>query len=545
MKTRAGLLAGCLACLITLSGQAGAQPSPEPPPPPPSEQPATTPLEQAAPVPTAEQVAPHAPVEVSPALASPDPVTMAIEQTYKPATRPTGIAALEQLWQRAADRAGARRALARALSWERRLDDALGHYDGLLAERRELDVELTLERLQVLAWMGRSDEAEAGYLAVIEQQPSNATAHAGVARMRRWRGRPLAALSAARRAVDLSPTDAIARDELALAYVALGMPDAARETVRGAPSASAETTAAIARATRVELTASTTATSDSFGIVRMSPRAKAVWGHSPDLRLQVGGGSTHMRGNGEALDYGVVGLGLSLVRARLESGVSVAAYSGRGLLLGEIGAHVVVRAHDRMKLTIGARRRPFLEVAEPLTTGEAAFFAAGAGATMLAAVARRGVDEVRVGANAAPHRGIYVYADARGMRLSDGNAGFTVASGAGADMLALVGVEAPIGLIARIDSFATGYSETRPDYFSPASFHSEMIGGQLVFRSRTVMLAGYGGANVSLGKPTSGWTAGTAIELTFASIALSARAERRDDIAYTAARAWLAMTGAL
>jgi hypothetical protein len=466
----------------------------------------------------------------------------AIQLTYGATTRAQGIAILERSWALAADLHGARLALARALSWDRRFDEALGHYDALLAMHPTLELEL--ERLQVLMWRGDVREAQAGYERLASAHPTDASAQTGLARALRWQGRPLAALARARRAVAIAPDATSGRDELALVYTALGLPDAATDAIGGrAPSK--EVQAAIEEARRPQLSASTTATTDSFGIDRVAPRAKATWGHTPDLRLQVGGGSTHMRHGDDTLHYAVLAGELALLRPHVELAIGGAGYTVKPSPLGEISGRATIRPIDKLSLTVGLRRRPFLELAEPLATNEAAFFAATSGATMLEAVSRRGVDEARLGGNVAPRPGMYLYTDARLLRLSDGNTGYTVVSGAGIDVLALLGVTGPIAVIARADSFATGYRMQRPDYFSPGSFHNEMFGAQLAFRQRAFTAAAYGTSNTSLGTDLYGWSFGGALDATIGSVVLSIRAERRDDLAYQLSRGWLAVTGKL
>lgn len=487
---------------------------------------------------------PAAPVR---AAAPRDPVAAAIQQTFDATTRKAGIAALERLWPGAADRSSARHALARALSWERRLDEALTHYDALVRERPSPDLEVALERLQILSWQGRVAEAEAGYLTLVAGYPHSAAAHVGLARMRHWQGRPLAALEAARRAVALAPADGPAREELASAYLALGLPHAARDAIAGASTPKDEVTAAIARARRLEQSTAAVASADSFGVERLALRAKLAWRAAGDVRIELGGGSSHLRRTGEALDYGVAGVALSLARPRVELGASAAAYGGTGLLLSEAGVFATVRAHEQLRLTLGGRRRPLLEAAEPLATGEAAFFAAGsAGATTLAAVARRGVDELRIGLNGSARRGVYAYADGRAMRLTDGNVGYSTAGGLGADVLALVGLDVSVSLVARADSFAVGYRDARPDYFSPPQLDGHVVGGQLIVRLDHLVVSANAGATFSLGQMTEpGWTAGGGLEGTFGRFSIMGRVERRDDIAYASRRAWLAIVMAL
>lgn len=467
----------------------------------------------------------------------------AIEQTHAPATRVAGIATLARTWQRARDLAAARRALARALSWDGRFAEALAHYDALA--RGSSDTELRLERLQVMSWAGQTSAAEDGYRALLVEQPDNATAHAGLARMQRWQGRTLAALGSARRAVERHSADGTSREELGLAYAALGLPDAARTATAPLEKRSAELARAIADADRVEIAVASAASSDSFGVDRLAPRARVAWTVSPDVRVQIGAGSAHLRTHTEALDYGLAGMRIAKAAPRLEIGASAVAYAGKDMLLGEASASCALHLHDSFRVVLGARRRPLLEPGDPLATDESAYFAAGSGATMPLAVARRGVDEARVSASLAPHRALYAYGDARAMMLSDDNRGYAVATGAGLDVLALAGASSRVGLVARLDSFATGFDHERPDYFSPARFHSELVAAQLKLALAPVVMSLYGGANVRLGSSAAGWTAGGTLDLHVGPITLQARGERRDDLAYSSARAWLAIASRL
>lgn len=474
-----------------------------------------------------------------------DAAREAIPATYKPATRAAAIEILERGWMHAEDSQGARRALARGLSWEGRLDAALAHYDALVRALPE-DVELALERLQVMMWMGNTRDAEAGYIALLARDPQNGSAHAGLARIRRWQGRPLAALHAARRAVAVAPRDATARQELALSYAQLGQPDAAHTALDGIAAKDVDTIRAIRRARQPTVAAAAVATTDSFGIDRISPRARASWAASPDVRLHVGGGSTHLRTAAEQLAHGVLAAGVSRPRAHYELAMTAAAYASPRTVMADLGASASVRPYDHIRVSLGGRRRPLLEPAEPLATDEGAFFASASGITMPGAVVGLYVDELRLSGNAAPARGSYAYVDARGLRVGDGNAGYVVASGLGLDLLAIDGHRGPLSLVARIDSFVTGFRETRAEYFSPASFHSELLGGQVAVRGAKIGVTAYGGINVSLGSSaTMGWTAGGLLEIGGSDLRLQGRFERRDDLAYTAQRAWLALTGSL
>lgn len=478
-------------------------------------------------------------------------VDAAIALTKQPATRAEGIAELATLWRTAIDPHAARQALARALSWAGRLDEALEHYDALVGDDRSDDVQLALERLQVLEWKGRADDAEAGYLALADRHPDAIAAQLGVIRMRRWRGRiePLHALAVARRA----PDDKAAREEAANAYLALGLPYAARDAFAGDPPPG-ELDAQIARASQPQLATAVIASSDSFGVDRLSPRAKVTLPLPHGVAIELGGGSSHLRRSGGALDYGVAAAALSLATPRIALGVAAGLYAGSDASPGgeagvpaEASAFVTLRAHDRLQLTLGARRRPFLEPSEPLATGETAFFSAGSGGatSTLAAVTQHSVDELRLAANAVPFLGSYVYLDGRLLKVSDGNTGQSGAAGAGIDVLALAGVT-NVGLVARVDSFYLGYAAPRPEYFSPDQLDGHAISAQLVWRGRHVTLSAQGGATFSLTDNSgSGWMAGGGLDLSLGRFVLKARIERRDDIAYDARRGWLALNAAL
>lgn len=551
MIARSWIAIACLAAMrMTARADEGVPPPPpsdssSPPPSAPSESPSpSTPSSASSPTPPRTDAATPTPrTDRTASTPARDPTQAAIEQTYAPATRAAGIATLARTWQKARDPAAARRALARALSWDGRLAEALAHYDALA--RGSSDTALRLERLQVMSWASRTAAAEDGYRALLAEQPDNATAHAGLARMQRWQGQTLAALGTARSAVERHSADGASREELGLAYAALDLPDAARIAIAPVGKPSAELARAIAEADRVAIALASAASSDSFGVHRLAPRARVAWTLSPDVRVQLGAGSTHLRKETEVLDYGLAGVRIAKATPRVEIGVGAAGYAGKDMLLGEASAACALRLHDSFRVVIGARRRPLLEPADPLATDDSAFFAAGSTATMPLAVARRGVDEARVSASLAPHRALYAYGDARAMKLSDGNRGYAVAAGAGLDVLALAGSSPHVGLVARLDSFATGFGHERPDYFSPARFHGELVAAQLKLALAPVVMSVHGGLNVRLGSSAAGWTAGGSLDLRVGPITLQARGERRDDLAYSSTRAWLAVTSDL
>ena len=484
----------------------------------------------------------------APLWAAPDAVGTALEQTFQPETRAQGIAALEQLLPTLAEGRHVRLALARALSWEGRLDDSLRHYDQVLqdtpaGERAEID----LERLQVLLWQGRLEVAAAGYKRLLAAQPRTPGALVGLARIHRWQGQPLAAVRAARQALALAPDHAEARQEAAFGHVDLGMPYAARAAL-GQADAPAELAERLRRARRPAVALAVTGAADSFGVDRIATRAKIDLVLPRDVHLAVGTGLSHLQQAGASLQYRIAAGALALEGTHLQIGAGGAVYQGDDLLLGAARAWLRVRVSDRFGLTIGARRRPMMEGTDPLATGEDSFFGAGAGgASDIGAVARRGVDDLSLALQLTPLAASYVYADGRGFASTDGNRGYSLAAGLGVDLVRLLGAKAPIALLARADSYLVGYREQRAEYFSPARFDSHVAGGQVRWQPASFLrLSAHGGRTFSVGSASApGWTAGGGMDWRLGGWTLAARAEYRDDIYYRVRRGWLAVSGRL
>jgi len=158
----------------------------------------------------------------------------------------------------------ARRAQARALAWAEEYEQALASYEALVAESPE-DVEARLGlararafsgdvqgsvaeydrilnsspdearahigRARTLGWAGRLVEAEKAALEAVEAHGDSGSAWGVLGEVYRWQGRTGAAKEALERAVDLSPNDEAARDQLR--SVDLALAPRARPIVRG------------------------------------------------------------------------------------------------------------------------------------------------------------------------------------------------------------------------------------------------------------------------------------------------------------------------
>jgi tetratricopeptide (TPR) repeat protein len=485
----------------------------------------------------------------SPRAARADDVADATAATFEPATRGAGIAALERIVAARPADAAARHALARALSWDGRLQASLAHYEWLLAHAAPADRHaVELERLQVLLWSGRTADAERGYAVLVAADPTDARAALGLARTRRWQGHPLAALASAERAVDLAPTDGDAREELAEVLLALELPAAAGR-VLGAPAAPPALRARGARLRRPRVAASATASSESPGVQRLTPRVRAELQLGGDLRVDVGAGLVRLGSDTVELDYRLAAAGLSWHRPRLVAALRVALYETRGDLLGAADGSVRVRLGDLARVEAGVRRRPLAELADPLAVDVNAFFAAGAGGVIdLEAARRLGADEARLVAQVRAGGAGYLYADARALSLSDGNRAVTASLGAGVDLLRLSGARTDrLALTARVDSYLAAYREATTLYFSPVRHDSHLAGGDVrVNLGRSLSVTAGGGYVRSISESdAAGWAAGAAVELRLGGWKLDARFERRDQLAFQVVRGWLAIAGRL
>jgi tetratricopeptide (TPR) repeat protein len=401
-----------------------------------------------------------------------------------------------------------------------------------------------LEQAEALLWSGKTAEAEHRLEALVSAQPENATAHLRLAQARRWSGRPTAGLVAAERAQALAPERADVREEVAWCLLDLGRPAAAEralgEGAKAAPEALRERLSGL---NKVRVASGATAFDDSNGVTRLAPRLSVDFPVGGDVRVQVGGGTTHLRQGATALDWtvGSVALSAPVGRSALRAGLSF--HQGRDTLLTAAHVGFDQRLWDRLGLRLLARRRPLLEPPDVLATNEDAFHAAQAGGALdLARVARRGVDEFSIAAASAPLPGAYLYADARGFLISDANRGWSVAAGGGYDVLAPT--QSALSLTMRWDSFLGGFAQTRWSYFTAPWLDSHSPGAEFKLTLQRFWAAAEGGGVFAISSPHltgafSGWFAGGGLGATLGSVRVSGRAQARVDPWFNTRRAWL------
>lgn len=210
--------------------------------------------------------------------------------------------------------------------------------------------------------------------------------------------------------------------------------------------------------------------------------------------------------------------------------------------LHETALAAAVKPDARLELSVAIRRRPFVQMADTLAVDDQAFYSAGpGGATRLAAAWPLTVDELRLGAKGGPTRWSYVYADARGMKISDGNRGWTVSAGAGASVMAIAGADGPLDVTARWDTWYATYSEVQAAYYSPDDVVSHSPGVEIRFRRPAFELAGEGGVTFAPGQSFTGTFAGGSGILRLGRVSVVARAQARRDPWYASRRGWIAI----
>ena len=126
------------------------------------------------------------------------------------ASYPRAIALYREVLEETPDAISLRHKLARVLSWDRNFDASLEEYDRLVGEG---GVETArIERAEVLSWAARFDESEAAFRALLEEDPRDARAARGVARVLSWSGRRNKAARAYEEALSIEE-DEPAREE--------------------------------------------------------------------------------------------------------------------------------------------------------------------------------------------------------------------------------------------------------------------------------------------------------------------------------------------
>jgi hypothetical protein len=400
-------------------------------------------------------------------------------------------------------------------------------------------------RARALLAGGDPPAAERSFARILAGGGRDVDALVGIAQARRWSGRPLAAADAAARAVRLAPDRLDAREELAWAHVDAGRPASASAAFRGVRAIpSPALRARIGELARATATVAATAYEDSNGASRVASRVALAFPVG-DARLTLVGGGSRAEVGAAPLDRGVAGASLTVPLGRAELAGGWAAHRGpdeEPLYEGQLALRLA--PSDGARIGVAVRRRPFVEV-ESLATDEAAYHAAGPGGALdPLAVARRGVDELRLSMQAAPLRGAYAYGDARGFQVTDGNRGWSAAAGAGLALLTALGARTPVDLVLRWDAYFTGFAEPRPGYFSPGFLDGHSPGVELRARAGPALeLSAAGGFTWSLASDPGpgGWFAGAAITVRAGPAVVSARAEARDDPWYASRRAFVSV----
>jgi hypothetical protein len=467
-----------------------------------------------------------------------------VQRTYRPETRPAAIAALDSLLVAEPHDPAIRRALARALSWSGRLEEALAHYDVLLRGPAPRDsVPLAIERLRVRLWQGELAEAEQGFEEILRREPGATDALVGLAQIRRWSGRPLGAWALAERAVGAGPDRQDAREELAWARADLGLGRAARRGVEGL-SVPGDLDRRIRQLVGPMLHVMPLVSEESFDVARSTVRA-VVSGEIPGgVRVEAGGGHTRLARGGSGVEYVTAAGSAELQQRAWSLHLSLGIQATRDSVIPDALLRVLVRVSDRFRGIAGLRRRLFLEGAEPLEVEEGAFYAAGAGgATDLPLASRLGVDEARLQLQAEPMAGSYAYGDLRGLRASDENLGYAVAAGFGLDLARAAGRRSPIQVMAHWDGYWAGYREARAAYYSLPGFDSQGLGVTARWQSWARLgLFVAAGRTLSFSADSDGWFGGGGLEFRSGPVRCKTRVEIREDPFFDWRRAWLSLS---
>lgn len=120
--------------------------------------------------------------------------------------------------------------LARVLSWARRYNDSLAVYDELIAASG--DDAYRVERARVMSWARRYAEAMRAYDEILERKPDNVDALIGKAQVLYWSGRPDRAIPIARGILAKDPQNPAANFLMASLEYNLGMNGSALSRLR-------------------------------------------------------------------------------------------------------------------------------------------------------------------------------------------------------------------------------------------------------------------------------------------------------------------------
>jgi hypothetical protein len=363
------------------------------------------------------------------------------------------------------------------------------------------------------------------------------------ARAYRAAGRPLSARDAAHAALDLAPGNPAARVELAWTYLDTGLPDRARAILDQHPRLEAwDVRAALERPRSLRIGTSAAASSDSFGMQRIAPRATVSFPIDNDIRFLFGGGTTHAEQEARSLTYAIGGGGIVVGHERIWfEGTAALVHDGE-VALSDHSLRLASRPWDFAGAGLTLRHRPFLEGTNVLATGERAFHGAGTGgATNLDGVARLTVNEARLDVQLYAGSAAYFYAEGAGMQLGDGNQAYSLAGGGGLNVLALLAGPLPVDLLARWDTFMAGYEYPSADYFSQDAFDAHSAGGEVRWRSPwSLAISAEGGRTFPLIQDAvTGWFAGGGFELSAGVVRVQARGQVRKDPYFDWRRLWL------
>jgi hypothetical protein len=283
--------------------------------------------------------------------------------------------------------------------------------------------------------------------------------------------------------------------------------------------------------------------SDSLGIIRIGPRLVGRAALLKQLELSIGGGMTYATQGATVLEdpLGAARLRWLFGRFSIDGGLAV---FGKPTLVLAPSFNIAGNLLDGFRVVVGVHHRPFIEVADALATDEQAFHNAGVGgASDLAAASTLTLNELELLVNLAPWPWLYLYADGKGMSVSDGNHGFTVATGTGINLFGVFGWWSPLQLYARWDTYLVGFRASSAAYYSPSFFDGDGVGAELRWKVVNALeLSANGGRTLSFATGGSGWFYGAGLDLRVGSFSLQARGAMRDEIYFVSRRVWVGAT---
>ncbi|MDH3217704.1 MAG: tetratricopeptide repeat protein [Candidatus Krumholzibacteria bacterium] len=134
------------------------------------------------------------------------------------------------------DNLDAKIGIARALSWDDRLQESVMYYESLLADSGERRNEVRVGLAKVKSWQRDLATAERIYRQVLADDLDNRDARLGLAEVTSWSGRPRQAREMYREILLEDPGSTEARKGLAQTYNSVGRSDIALSTLRSVPT---------------------------------------------------------------------------------------------------------------------------------------------------------------------------------------------------------------------------------------------------------------------------------------------------------------------